>query len=631
MPLQAVRGQSPISLTSGQGQIGVEFLGLWSDYDARPGIRQANFREWAEARIRAAILDPRLLSLRLRIKPEWQQSNWGGETVVPNQTAARFGWNGSLALLEGRPVSLTMTTLRSSATTRSDIGAETGVTRSDFTSSLRARLRYLPMRLTFRRYTQDHDVRSGPQPVRQWFTSSRLRLSAKNTKTQLLLERHWYDDRLQQPNDFAETHGWLHHLFRWGKGSSIASDVDYVNRVGGYPYRNLSWWERAHLQHTRAVYSEYEFRTGSTRAGLGSSSFRSLGAAVSFPVTSALRARIEGSSLRTRFDIGHESIMRVGPRLEFATRLPFRSRLSVGTSLMYERAAQQPAGDQWVPVAGERHIVDVQRSFFLDRAAVDLTSVRLLRNDRTLVYQSTFDYELVESGPFVQVVVLPTSQILVGDTLLVDYRHQLVPQASREQLVATLNVHISTGPVLAYSHSRLTGGLAAEEPPPLPVPTGNAVTSLRDLDEIVLGVRVRGRMPIGHADAGFERSIRRADTYRIETLELRATWSFTFGTDILGTVQGAMARTEGTDGPSRTLSGNASVVWWAHRSLSLRATLGSWQRRVDDSDASFIGGGLAVEWRRGKFLAVLRYDHSQWDEISPRLDDRVSVILMREF
>jgi hypothetical protein len=252
--------------------------------------------------------------------------------------------------------------------------------------------------------------------------------------------------------------------------------------------------------------------------------------------------------------------------------------------------------------------VDVQRSFFLDRAAVDLPSVRVLRNDRTLVYQSAFDYELVESGPFVEVVVLPTGQIQVGDTLLVDYRHQLVPQASRAQLVATLNVHISTGPVLAYSHSRLTGSLAADETPPIPVPTGNAVTSLRDLDEIVFGLR-----------------------YRIETFELRATWSFMFGSGILGTVQGAMARTEGTDGPSRTLSGNASIVWWAHRSLSLRATLGSWQRRVDDSDASFIGGGLAAEWRRGKFLAVLRYDHSQWDEISPRLDDRVSVILVREF
>jgi hypothetical protein len=631
LPLQPARGQSPISLTSGQGQIGVEFLGLWSDYDARPGIRQTNFREWAEARVRGAILDPRFLSLRLRIRPEWQQSSWGGETDVPNQTAARLGWNGSLSLLEGRPVSLTMTTLRSTATTRSEIGAETGVTRSEFTSSLRARLRYLPMRLTFRRYTQDHDVRSGPQPVRQWFTSSRLRLSAKNTKTQLTLERHWYDDRLQQLNDFAETHGWLHHLFRWGKGSSIASDVDYVDRAGGYPYRNLSWFERVHLQHTRTIHSEYEFRMGSTRAGLASSSFRSLGAAVSFPATSALRARIEGSSLLTRFDIGHESILRVGPRLEFAARLPFRSRLSVGTSLMYERAAQQPAGDQWVPVAGEQHIVDVQRSFFLDRAAVDLPSVRVLRNDRTLVYQSAFDYELVESGPFVEVVILPTGQIQVGDTLLVDYRHQLVPQASREQLVATLNVHISTGPFLAYSYSRLTGSLAADEPPPLPVATGNAITSLRDLDEIVFGLRVRGKMPIGHADAGFERSVRRADTYRIETFELRATWSFTFGSGILGTVQGAMARTEGTDGPSRTLSGNASIVWWAHRSLSLRATLGSWQRRVDDSDASFIGGGLAAEWRRGKFLAVLRYDHSQWDEISPRLDDRVSVILVREF
>jgi hypothetical protein len=177
----------------------------------------------------------------------------------------------------------------------------------------------------------------------------------------------------------------------------------------------------------------------------------------------------------------------------------------------------------------------------------------------------------------------------------------------------------------------LTGGLTADDPPPLPVPTGSAVTSLRDLDEIVFGLRVRGRIPIGQGDAGIERSIRRADAYRIETLELRAIWSFTVGPGILGSVQGALARTDGSDGPSRTLSGSASVVWWAHRSLSLRATLGSWQRSVEDSDASFLGGGVGAEWRRGKFLAALRYDHSQWDEFSPRLDDRVSAILVREF
>jgi hypothetical protein len=163
------------------------------------------------------------------------------------------------------------------------------------------------------------------------------------------------------------------------------------------------------------------------------------------------------------------------------------------------------------------------------------------------------------------------------------------------------------------------------------VPTGNAVASLRDLDEIAFGLRFRSRLPIGRADAGIERSVRRAETFRIETLELRANWSFNLGSDVLGSVQGAAARTEGTDGPSRTLSGNASIVWWAHRSLSLRATLGSWRRKIRDSDASFFGGGLAAEWRRGKSLAVLRYDRAQWDEISPRLDDRVSVILVREF
>jgi hypothetical protein len=631
MPLQTARGQSPVSLSSGQGVIGVEFLGLWSDYDNRPGIRQTNFREWAEARVRGSILDPRFLSLRLRIRPEWQQSSWGGETDVPDQTAVRLGWNGSLSLLEDRPVSLTVTTLRSNATTRSALGAETGVSRSEITGSLRARLRYLPMRLSFRRYTQDHDVRGGPQPVRQWFTSSRMRLTAKNAKTQLSLERHWYDDRLQQLNDFAETHGQFHHFFRWGKGSRIESDVDYLDRSGSYRYRNFSWWERVHLQHTRTVHSEYEFRMGSIRSGLGSSSFRWLATAVSFPATSALRARIEGSSHRTRFDIGHESILRAGPRLELVTGLPLRSRLSVGTSLVYERATQQPGGDGWVAVAGERHVVDVQGTFLLDRAAVDLTSVRVLRPDRTLVYQSALDYQLVESGPFVEVLVLPTGRIQVGDTLLVDYRHQLVPRASKEQLVATLDVHISAGPFLAYSHSRLTGRLGADEPPLSPVPTGNAVASLRDLDEFAVGLRFRGRTPVGRADAGIERSIRRAETFRIETLELRASWSFNLGSDVLGSVQGAASRTEGTDGPSRTLSANSSVVWWVNRSLSLRATIGSWRRRVEDSDASFLGAGLAAEWRRGKSLAVLRYDRTQWDEISPRLDDRVSVMLMREF
>lgn len=631
VPAQAARGQRPVSLSSGKGQVGVEFLGLWSDYDARPGIRQTNFREWAEARVRGAILDPRFLQLRLRIRPEWQQSSWGGATNAADQTAVRLGWNGTLSLLEGRPVSLTVTTLRSNATTRSQLGAETEVARSEFTSALRARLRYLPMRLTFRRYTQDHDVRSGPQPVRQWFTSSRLRLSARNTKTQLSLERHWYDDRLQQVNDFGETHGSFHHFFRWGKGSRIESDVDYVDRSGSYPYRNFSWWERVHLQHTRTVHSEYEFRMGSSRSGLGSSGFRSVTTAVSFPATSALRARIEGSAHWTRFDIGHESILRAGPRLELVTGLPLRSRLVVGTSLTYERASQQPTGDGWLAVSGERHIVDVQGSFFLDRAGVDLTSVRVLRPDRTLVYQAALDYQLVEAGPFLEVVILPTGRVQPGDTLVVDYRHQLVPQASREQLVATLQAQIAAGPFLGYGRSRLTGRLGDQESAPIPVPTGNAVASLRDLDEFVVGLRVRGRLPIGRAEAGFERSIRTAETFRIETLELRASWSFNLGSSMLGSVQGAAARTDGTDGPSRTVSGSASVVWWAHRSLSLRATLGSWRRRVESGDASFLGAGLAAEWRRGKSLAVLRYDRTQWDEVSPRLDDRVSVIVVREF
>ena len=628
---QTAHAQGLLTVHSARAQVGIEYLGLWSDYESGPTVNQANFREWAEMGVRGAVLDPRFIDLRLRIRPEWRQSRWAGETEAPDQNSTRLNWHASMSLFRDRPVSLRVGTLRSTTRIRSQLGAETDVVTSELTGSIRARIPYLPVQATFRRYTQDYDLRSRLQPVRQWFSSSRLRLSARNRKTQFLLERQWYDDHLQQANDFTETHSVLHHVFRWGKGSRLESDADYIDRSGSYRYRNLSWWERVHLQHTTTVSSDYELRLGSVRSGLGTSNFRWLAGAVSFPATSSVRARLEISSHATQFEIGHESILRAGPRVDLAARLPLRARLGAGASLMYERATQQPMDDGWLVIVGERHIVEPRGSFFLDRASVDLSSVQVMRLDRTFVYQPELDYELVETGPFAEVVVLPTGRITVGDSLLVDYRHRLLPQASRDQLVGTLDLNVSAGPFLAYHHLRLTGQLGVYEEAPFAVPTGAAVASLRDLDEVAVGIRYRGRTPIGRADAGIERSTRTAETFRIETLEFRAALSFNVRSNVMGSLRAAAARTNGTDGPASTLSGNVSVVWWVIRSLTLQGALGSWRRNAQGLEAFFLGGGLVAEWRPGKLHAVLRYDRALWDEVSPRLDDRMSVMLVREF
>jgi hypothetical protein len=616
--------QGVISIARPTGRVGLGFDGSWVAVNSLAPQSTQMMREWVQLNLSGAVVHPRVFNFTLGLQPLWQQTRWTGPPASERGGLSGLYWNGAATLLSGAPVSLSLTTFNNRIDSRDRLGSEFQGDNGGWEARLSYPNFYLPVSVSYQGRSRDLFWRYGPDRVtRQADRVRSLRLSAQNSKTRVLLERLVYDNRIA-PFDYDHYRADAFHNFSWGKGSRIQSGFRYLNRNGASAYDRTSWQQQFRIQHTWTVWSELFYQLLS-EVRPGSFARRKVGELrLNYKPRLNLAFSGELRAESRNFSIAQQSFYRFRPRADFAGVLPFGASFNAFLSPGLEWVNQEPTAGGSVAVEDEVHIVGPSARFVLDELNAELGSIRITSPDETTLYEPDLDYQILDSRPFTEILVLPTGRIAPGDTLHVDYRYQLGPAGSGQNVFAEFGLSVRWGNLTVYHDQairRSTEGSAAAGFALLP--TG---------DRINTGVSYLWRPSFGSMIVSAEQRRRTAANFDQTYYVIGSTLGFFISERVTGRV-GASATLQRSRATANLniYTANGNVDWNPTPYLLLRARLAAWRSSQQFFQQSYLGGGVEADWRLAQLRLTLRYDLITWNESSDRIENRLLVGLSRGF
>lgn len=615
------RGQG-VSMRQPTGEIGVDFDGLWLDYTLRDDARRRTFREWLYVLFVGEVVDPQFFRFQFGFRPTLTQRNWTQLAETVDAGGDQLGLTAAVDLLSHLPVYVSARAFRWTTTDGGIFGTQSQFESTELGVRLTGRYRALPFELDYSVQSRDEAfLPTAQQLIRRDETVRTLRFSARNSKTSVIAERLAFDDRVAN-RDFLLYRATFGHQFRWGKRSSLASALRFLDRTGTAPLKRVSWTERVHLQHTWTVSSDYEFGMFSVRVPGDTLTGSNGRIGFTYQIDPQLQVTGEGYAEWSEFTVGRQSVYRVKPRVSYRIPLPLGGQLSLGGGVGYEWRRQVPNDAALVPAVNERHVVDASGSFLLENPFVDLASIVVTSADETVVFLDGVDYRALESASLVEIVVLPGGRILPGDTLLVDYRFRILPRARTQGVVADYSATVRVAGVTVYHRRALQDETATEGP----------ALTLTTFDVMTTGLRVRWLVPVGGVEFHGEHRRLKTDAFTVNRFSAGSAVRVALGSRLRASAGVSAIFHRGGNLPTDLVVANASFEWGPARQVSLRSTASLWAWEDDAGRRDrFIGGGLGADWVVGQMTLQLSYDRTWRDDGLNVTEDRVAFGALRRF
>lgn len=617
-PLLAQR----LRVGGGTGEIGTNVRGALLGYSSRGQSGSLEASEWLTLPLSGTILDARLLTWQFTFRPEWRQARYSS---APSGEEGRvLGWQGSLQLLAGSPVSLALSGSKTSGKTeggfnvRSDNGSEF------LGATLAWQQKWLPVQVSLTRQylsTGWANLLTGTS-LRNIYDVRSIRLNAANSKTSVLLERLDNDDRVGS-NDFLAGNALLAHSARWGRGSSLLSTAEVTNQSGYYVYRRRQWTEQLRLQHGAGVSSSWTWRRATSANAERQATVTFLGAALDGSVGRSVQAGLFASMTTSGFARGQERLTILSSRGGFDLgRGGFR--VSGSGSLGLEHRRREGTADLRVPVLREAHTVPPSRHFLLDRPDPDPSSLLVQSADQLTRYEEDTDFSVTGAGSLLQLDIPFGSRIQTGETVLVSYQYRLPGGFSDQALVADVSVLASYGG-FRFRHQQSVRN--SQIPDHL-----DAVRGRGDFNSAQTAVEFRTPSPLGHllAEAGRTARWRPGDDHEEYTVSASLTQ------DRLGRGSGTAgmywSRSRSNHYQVSTLSGQGVMAWRAMTTLFLHLGLeGMLWKEESGVTERFLGGSFDGEWQYGQTTVTFRFEHHRRASEVSSVINRISARLSRRF
>jgi len=630
-----------VGLKGLDGRVGASFDGTFTAADLTTSYQR--YGAWLEVGTSGFLVDPRFSRFSLVLRPLGYRANASGfGNVVGGGTERGLGYDLSLSVLPAAIAGLNLRASSQDVRQRDPFGREVDGTFSDWQASLGLRFPPLPITFSARGTSRDFIQRPRPgivTPISN--TQNQFQFLAQNRKLTLRLTRSGLEDRVRN-TDRINLSGQFAHRFRWGKGSRILSNYNYFDSelrradssvdVSNSAWSSRAWSQTIHLQHTTQVSSDWSYLLSNqerggvdSRAGTGrlSLNYNPAGPTRGQLFTDYRDERANGSSSRR---------MEAGSSFQGLAPMPEWAKLNYGLSLSYTHLDQVSSGNGYVPVVGERHPVPPGRSFLLNNPNPDPASVVITGEDGIPDYDLGFDYELIPSGDLLEVVILLSGRIQVGELLEVSYRYERIGEGSTDFLRFGYHAAFSTGPITAYHRGTLARPFGDGDP--------FLTVGLSDRTEFRTGLRARTATPIGALEGFFERinldaNEEQSYAQTIVGLNLGAPISPRLSATL--TAQGVFRRDQ--NAPRNELFGLATGRWQTTRRLALEAGI-SFRRKIELSETyagqslQYAGGHLAAEWLIHRTVVRARYDLNSWDYFEGgrrSLENRISLRVMRTF
>jgi hypothetical protein len=377
------------------------------------------------------------------------------------------------------------------------------------------------------------------------------------------------------------------------------------------------------LRHTSAVSTNYFFSRSASGIAGRTSRAQSFGGGLSFRATRWLSASASAGRHASESPAGRTDGYVISPHLDVSFTPARRVQMHAGVAGGYERQALDIPANAWLDVLDERHVVDLRRTVTLKNPRADPASLVVRNADQTTTYTVDIDYRVVETGPLLQIQILPGSRIAVDDVLVLTYRYAPLPGREREILDRSLNARVSIGGLSLY-HARTVRDARALVPVEgeLPPDSRSEVTELRlshptRIGTLDLSARHRHQQEVfgDYLDQEVRLSVAPPRVRKVETSI------------------GLVASDGATDGRHlRVLSANATVALALTPALRLHANADAWLWRLDaEPDQRYLNGLVHVDWRIGQIETRWRYEHQRRRAALAGDQTRVSGYLVRRF
>jgi len=278
--------------------------------------------------------------------------------------------------------------------------------------------------------------------------------------------------------------------------------------------------------------------------------------------------------------------------------MAFSGRLAAG----YEWIDRTPRFDgRLQDVYDESHLVDDGRRFVLDEKDVDPASVVMKDADGLLIYERGLDFDLVELGALLEVLVLPTGRIAVGDVVQVDYRYDAGEDSEIDGPVAEYDLSLRSSKATLYQR-----GSFRDYEVRGPVDT----RGLERRIVVTTGTNLSLPVLIGSVGLGFGHRYSDIGGLTSNALFLSGTASVQMSPRLTFSLTGTGDFSRGEELQRDLAQGLFRVNWRPAPSLALSGYASAWTMRQFEEVQDFIGSGLRADWRIGKLELFLRYDRS---------------------
>jgi hypothetical protein len=615
-------GQRVVELTRNAGEIGVDYQGVARGYgDGRPSTNM-EYRQWVQIPIAGSVLAPHVLSYRLVVRPLFTQTTATG--LERPLSSRHLGSDFNMSLLEAKPLSFHTSISRNAGRTRGGFGGESDFAVSSLFAQTQLRSVYVPLRLSYgQRDVRDHWRASlDASPILRDERHTTTQLTWQSSKTALRLEHLTLEDRVGAL-DFTARRGNFSHQLRWGKGSTAESLVEYEDRVGDAAQRRTLWTERLQLRHTSAVSTNYFLSRSASEFGGRVSRAQSFGGGFSFRVSRWLSTSASAGQHASESPAGRSDSYVIAPRFDVTFTPVRRVQVSAGFAGGYERQALDIPVNALIDVLDERHVVDLRRTVTLKNPRADPASLIVRSADQTITYTVGIDYRVVETGPLLQIQILPGSRIAVDDVLVLSYQYAPLPGRRRQILDRAFNARVSiAGLSLHHARSvRDAQALVAVEGE-LPPDSRSEVTELRLSHPTWLGTldfsaRHRHQQEVfgDYLDQELRLSLAPPRVKKVETSV------------------GLVASDGATDNRHlRVLSASTTIALSVTSALRLHANADAWLWRLDDEpDQRYLNGLVAIDWRIGQIETRWRYEHQRRRAALAGDQTRISGYVVRRF
>jgi len=322
---------------------------------------------------------------------------------------------------------------------------------------------------------------------------------------------------------------------------------------------------------------------------------------------------------------GGESLNRMGfaPAMSYRFVLPFEARLSGQASLTLEDLSRSSGDSAWMEVLDEEHRIDPTRSFLLDHPGVDLITVRIFNEDRTMAFEEGLDFRLEEVGGFTLVVIPPTSRFSLDDRVLVSYRYEEPGNSSGGRRFAQYQTSLVVFGV------NIRHGQRMRESEPLDV--GVAGQRISD-SERWLSVGTSRATPIGQVEILLEGRHRMLSETRITTAVARGSLNLPAWGSFASWLALSFDRMTSDDLESSSQVLTIGFTSAVRRQMTINGGVDAWRwSRGGQKPQLSLLSHLGVNWQVGKLLIRARGDRRQRPSGGMAAQTRWELTLSRQF